>query len=356
MGTECCRKVAFSSSSVGFNSLGPRMWTRFTEGELDDLLDQLDLEELDLVNRYVDPDESRLPARERPTESRYDCDLDPTGPFDRTSLIKFLEDKAKGDKDWDEYKPYVHETRETAEDDEEIPLSMDLKTDYDDLLDGAEEDDLKDIGAILGLNFFPELTKATKFEPVADEPPNAVNVAEAIKQVKANDAALKVLNMNNIRDIKREEFTELFEGLGGNTVLEELHLCNTGIGDLVAQELGQAMEKNKGVKSLAMESNFLSGDYIVQFIASCTKNNVVNELHLANQRALVLGSGQEMAIAKLIAAAPSLVRLGIHFGSPTARVKALEALCANADALRVKRTGGKPAAPAPPKEEEVAEA
>ena len=37
-------------------SLGPRMGTRFTEGELDDLLDQLDLEELDLINRYVDPD------------------------------------------------------------------------------------------------------------------------------------------------------------------------------------------------------------------------------------------------------------------------------------------------------------
>jgi len=52
-----------------------------------------------------------------------------------------------------------------------------------------------------------------------------------------------------------------------------------------------------------------------------------------------------MAIAKLIAAAPSLIRLGIHFGSPTARVKALEALCANADALRIKRNGGKPAAP-----------
>ena len=58
--------------------------------------------------------------------------------------------------------PEERETTETAEDDEEIPLSMDLKTDYDDLLDGAEEDDLKDIGAILGLNFFPELTKATK--------------------------------------------------------------------------------------------------------------------------------------------------------------------------------------------------
>merc|ERR1711970_1539028 len=354
MGTECCRKVAFSSSSVGFNSLGPRMGTRFTEGGLDDLLDQLDLEELDLINRYVDPDESRLPARERPTESRYDCDLDATGPFDRASLIKFLEDKAKGDKDWKA--PEERETVEAADDDEEIPLSMDLKTDYDDLLDGAEEDDLKDIGAILGLNFFPELTKATKFEPIADEPPNAVNVAEAIKQVKANDAALKALNMNNIRDIKREEFTELFEGLAGNTSLEELHLCNTGIGDLVAQELGKAMEKNKGVRILAVESNFLSGDYIVQFIASCTKNNVVNQLHLANQRALVLGSGQELAIAKLISAAPSLIRLGIHFGSPTARVKALEALCASADALRVKRTGGKPAAPAPPKEEEVAEA
>jgi len=318
---------------------------------------------LDLINRYVDPDESRLPARERPTESRYDCDLDATGPFDRTSLIKFLEDKAKGDKDWDEYKPYVHETRgkvwkapeerETTEveEDEEIPLSMDIKTDYDDLLDGAEEDDLKDIGAILGLNFFPELTKATKFDPVADEPPNAVNVEEAIKQVKSNDPALKVLNLNNIREIKRDQLTELFEGLGNNASLEELHLCNTGIGDLVAQELGKAMEKNKTVRLLAIESNFLSGDYIVQFIASCTKNNVVHQLNLANQRALVLGSGQEMQIAKLIADSPSLIRLGIHFGSPTARVKALEALCANADALRLKRTGKTAAPKAEPKED-----
>ena len=33
-----------------------------------------------------------------------------------------------------------------------------------------------------------------RFEPVADEPPNAVNVAEAIKQVKGNDAALKVVS------------------------------------------------------------------------------------------------------------------------------------------------------------------
>ena len=58
--------------------------------------------------------------------------------------------------------PEDREAAEVADDDEDIPLSMDIKTDYDDLLDGAEEDDLKDIGAILGLNFFPELTKATK--------------------------------------------------------------------------------------------------------------------------------------------------------------------------------------------------
>jgi len=327
--------------------------SKFSEGELDELLDQLDLEELDLVNRYIDPDESRLPARERPTESRYDCELEPTGDFDRQGLIKFLEDKAKNDKDWDEYKPYVHETRgkvwkapedreavETEEaDDSEIPLSMDLKTDYDELLDGAEEDDLKDIGAILGLNFFPELTKATKFEPVPDEPPNNVDIDDAIQKIKSNDATLKELNLNNIQGIKREQFTSMFQGLKGNTNLTKLHMCNTGIGDLVAQELGKAMESNKSLTLLAIESNFLSGDYIVQFIASCTKNNVVQQLNLANQRALVLGSGQELQIAKLISESSSLIRLGIHFGSPTARVKALEALCANADALRVKRKG-----------------
>ena len=49
--------------------------------------------------------------------------------------------------------------------------------------------------------------------------------------------------MNNIRDVKREHFTELFEGLGTNSVLEELHLCNTGMGDLVAQVM---KKKSKG--------------------------------------------------------------------------------------------------------------
>jgi hypothetical protein len=77
--------------------------------------------------------------------------------------------------------------------------------------------------------------------------------------------------------------------------------------------------------------------------------------HSPSKRALVLGSGQELAIAHLIGAAPSLVRLGIHFGSPTARVKALEALCANADILREKRTG-KSVKPAPPAEAAPAEA
>ena len=48
------------------------MGTRFSEGELDELLDQLDFEELDLINRYVDPDVSSFPVQARSREAGVD--------------------------------------------------------------------------------------------------------------------------------------------------------------------------------------------------------------------------------------------------------------------------------------------
>ena len=101
-----------------------------------------------------------------------------------------------------------------------------------------------------------------------------------------------------------------------------------------------------------LNDNFLLTHHFFFLFSPSSTPSCISSFY-PRQRALVLGSGQEMAIAKLIAAAPSLIRLGIHFGSPTARVKALEALCANADALRVKRTGGKAASAPAPKEEDA---
>lgn len=34
-----------------------------------------------------------------------------TGPFNRQKLLKWLEEKAKNEKDWEQYKPYIKEKR-----------------------------------------------------------------------------------------------------------------------------------------------------------------------------------------------------------------------------------------------------
>lgn len=52
-----------------------------------------------------DPD---IPPSER---CRYKTEKEPTGPFDRQALLEYLETTAKEEKDWEEFRPYVKETR-----------------------------------------------------------------------------------------------------------------------------------------------------------------------------------------------------------------------------------------------------
>ena len=46
------------------------------------------------------------------------------------------------------------------------------------------------------------------FEPDVE---NKTDIPESIEKVKANDKELKDLNLNNIHDIKEEQFLELFD-------------------------------------------------------------------------------------------------------------------------------------------------
>ena len=54
------------------------------------------------------PQNSTLPPSER---MRNQTDKEPTGPFNRRKLIKFIEEQGKNEKDWEEARPYKKETR-----------------------------------------------------------------------------------------------------------------------------------------------------------------------------------------------------------------------------------------------------
>lgn len=44
-----------------------------------------------------------------------------------------------------------------------------------------------------------DVVKGEKVKPVFDEPPNPTNVEETLQRIKANDATLVEVNLNNIK-------------------------------------------------------------------------------------------------------------------------------------------------------------
>lgn len=160
----------------------------------------------------------------------------PTGPFDRSKLIKYLEDQGKNEKDWEQNKEYVKETRgkvwkpppKPEQNEQQNELDSHVSTEWDEILNAASEAEIVELAAILGFTGlvnqvqfhaagktsaadgeegaapinFGGWNAAAKPEPlkfVPPEPDNATDVDESISRLQANDADLTALNLNNIK-------------------------------------------------------------------------------------------------------------------------------------------------------------
>ncbi|CEF65582.1 FI20012p1 [Strongyloides ratti] len=167
----------------------------FDDAELEDILSKMSPEELEDLNCDFDPDNSLLPPSQR---CRDQTKKTPTGPFDRNKLLKFLEEEAAKEKDWEEVVPFVPGIKrgkvfETKDDEPkkistglniigiseenqaktetdiekkakgmEMPIEIDLDEDDDDdeeedtelaeALHKAPERDLVDLAGILGMH------------------------------------------------------------------------------------------------------------------------------------------------------------------------------------------------------------
>lgn len=150
----------------------------------------------------------------------------PTGPYDRTKLIKFLEEQGKNEKDWEQNKEFVKETRgkvwqpppkpEPSESHSELES---VSTEWDEILNNASEAEICELAAILGFTGlvnqvqfhaagknqavnFGGWNAAAKPEPlkfVPPEPDNKTDVEESINRLQADDPTLTSLNLNNIK-------------------------------------------------------------------------------------------------------------------------------------------------------------
>ncbi|KHJ92620.1 Tropomodulin [Oesophagostomum dentatum] len=160
--------------------------------DIDGLLSSLSIDELEDLNNDFDPDNSMLPPSQR---CRDQTTKTPTGPFKRDHLLKYLEDQAKNEKDWEDVVPFSpgikrgsfgiclclflykvgsifsgkvwegdaeHEgqdggdTRDSGVAGMEMPIELDLddeeEEEYEAALDHAPERDLVDLAGILGMH------------------------------------------------------------------------------------------------------------------------------------------------------------------------------------------------------------
>ncbi|XP_015115306.1 tropomodulin [Diachasma alloeum] len=340
----------------------------YDDVDVDELLSQLTPEEINMLAKEVDPDDSFMPPSQR---CSYECDKSPTGPLNRKKLIEHINKQALETPDIPELKPYVpgvvrgkkwippsQDNIKEKQADEQI--AIDLGEEYEQALSSATQDEIIDLAAILGFHSMMNqdqyhasllntgqpvglgwdgITKASQPKVFPMDPPNDTDVDASIKQVREDDRELVDLNLNNIKNISEEKFIQLFEALEGNTHLEALSLTNVGLTDRTAMRLAEAMEKNSTLRVLNVETNFISPTVMVRLIRALLNTKSIEEFRCSNQRSQVLGNKIEMEITHLVEQNPTLLRLGLHLEFNDARHRVAAHLQRNIDRIRQSRLG-----------------
>jgi tropomodulin len=339
---------------------------------MEELFAQLTPEEIEQLNNEVDPDNTLLPPSQRCKDQTTKAS---TAPFDREKLLQYIEEASRNEEDWEKNKPFVKAIRgkryepklmEQKEPKEvssppqtALHIDLDMDEDLDELLKNASEEDLIDLAAVLGFTGlltqeqieaslvrkpqifggFHTVAKPSTLKILPDEAPNTTNVEESIRRLAANDASLHSLNLNNIPAISNDQFDRLWSALEHNVYLHTLLCANTQLTNIMAEGLLDVVRKNRSLKILNLESNTLTGEYIVKLLHAINyEDSRITEVRLCNQRQHVLGIQVEQEIAKKVAANPHLLRLGVDLVTVDAQMRIQTHLTENLDRhTRVKR-------------------
>lgn len=360
------RRKSSITQPAGIYMLYGRDLSDYDSIPVDEILAKLSPQELEQLSNEVDPDDTLLPPSQRCKDQ---TSKGPTGPLNRKQLIQYLTKFAIEQEDWPEdkrHEPGVKRGKafvpkiQPSEPKDEIPIMLDLDDDSSKALNQATESDLVDLAGILGLHSmlnqdqyyasitnksqrsgdkFESVVKSTPLKPSKVEPENTTDPIQAAEQLSKNDPAVNDLNLNNIKHITRDTFKRLFESLKTNTNLKTLSLCNVGLTDGPTAKLVEALKENKTLKTINIESNFLSGLMIRSLVEAILDQQAVLEFRACNQRPSILGNRIEMDVTKLVEKNSTLLRLGLNFDVPDARMRVAKHLQDNNDSIRLNRIG-----------------
>uniref|UniRef100_A0A5F9DCG8 Tropomodulin 2 n=1 Tax=Oryctolagus cuniculus TaxID=9986 RepID=A0A5F9DCG8_RABIT len=296
------------------------------EDELLGKLSEEELKQLENVLDDLDPESAMLPAGLRQKDQTQKA---ATGPFDREHLLTYLEKEALQQKDREDFVPFTGEKKGRVFIPKEKPIEtrkeekVTLDPELEEALASASDTELYDLAAVLGVHNllnnpkFDEETanskggkgpvrnvvKGEKVKPVFEEPPNPTNVEVSLQQLKANDPSLQEVNLNNIK-----AFADM-------------------------------LKVNKTLKSLNIESNFITGAGILALVEALRENDTLTEIKIDNQRQQ-LGTAVEMEIAQMLEENSRILKFGYQFTKQGPRTRVAAAITKNNDLVRKKRVEG----------------
>ncbi|XP_034050286.1 tropomodulin-2 [Thalassophryne amazonica] len=332
---------------------------KYKEIDEDEILNKLseeELRQLETALEEMDPENALLPAGLRQKDQ---TGKKATEPFDRERLLKYLEKEAMEYKDRDDIVPFTGEKKgkifvpkqKAIEIRQEEVTTLDPE--LEEALSSATDTELCDLAAILGVHTlvtsnqtydgtkeaYNNVIKGEKLDPVFDEPPNPTNVEETLQKIKNNDGSLTEVNLNNIKNIPIPTLKEFAKAMASNTHVTKFSLAATRSNDPIAVAFSDMLRENKTLRSLNVESNFITGAGIQALVDALRDNDTLTEIKIDNQRQQ-LGSGVEMEIAKMLEENSNIVKFGYHFTQQGPRSRAAAAITKNNDLVRRRRVEG----------------
>lgn len=334
---------------------------KYKDLDEDEILSKLsadELKQLESALDEMDPENALLPAGLRQKDQTTKKD---TGPFNRDRLMKYLEKEAMDYKDRDDIVPFTGEKKGKAFVPKQKPIETHheevttLDPELEEALSSATDTELRDLAAILGVHTlvtnnqtydgsaakggFNNVVKGEKMNPVFDEPPNPTNVEETLQRIKNNDSSLTEVNLNNIKNIPIPTLKDLAKAMETNTNVKKFSLAATRSNDPIAVAFSDMLRENKTLKSLNLETNFITGAGVKALLEALRDNDTLTEIKIDNQRQQ-LGTTIEMEIAKMLEENHSIIKFGYHFTQQGPRSRAAAAITKNNDLVRRRRVEG----------------
>ncbi|XP_077420034.1 tropomodulin-2 [Vanacampus margaritifer] len=334
---------------------------KYKDLDEDEILNNLsadELKQLETALEEMDPENALLPAGLR---QKNQTTKQATGTLDRERLLKYLEKEAMEYKDREDIVPFTGERKGKVFIPKQKPVETQqenittLDPELEEALSSATDTELCDLAAILGVHTlvtsnqtyggtgakegYNNVVKGEKMNPVFDEPPNPTNVEETLNRIKSNDASLTEVNLNNIKNIPVPTLKDFAKAMEKNTNVTKFSMAATRSNDPIAVAFSDTLRANKTLRSLNLESNFITSAGMQLLIDALRDNDTLREIKIDNQRQQ-LGTNVEMEIAKMLEENNSIVKFGYHFTKQGPRSRAAAAITKNNDLVRRRRVEG----------------